>query len=117
MKKYFWLTLFLLLAIAIMQISRPQQVVAQSDTALRSEVSSLRSRVSRLESEISSLRSSSRTTRTTPSSEPTQTDSPQVVNGVPVGSTDPLFQNLANLAIELKERVTQLEKRVAQLEK
>jgi polyhydroxyalkanoate synthesis regulator phasin len=91
-----------------------QTFIAQSDTAVRSEITSLRSRVARLEREISSLRGRSPDSTPTPSPE---RDAPaQTVDGVPVGETDPMFQRLANLAIELKERVNQLETRVAQIE-
>jgi hypothetical protein len=107
--------LFLALIVSIgIQIIYPHPIVAQSDTAIRSEITSLRSRVSRLEAEIRSVgRSGSRPS--TPS-EPRQITPPQEVNGVVVGSSDPMFERLATLAIELKERVTSLEKRMTQIE-
>jgi polyhydroxyalkanoate synthesis regulator phasin len=111
----FGLVLLVTLVLAIaMQMGGTHAVFAQSDTALRSEVQSLRSRVSRLESALSSVRSGSR--QTTPST-PRQSSPAQEVNGELVGRTDPLFQRLANLTIELRERVATLEKRVAQLER
>jgi hypothetical protein len=111
----FALTLFLALIVSVgVQIIHPRPIVAQSDTAIRSEITSLRSRVSRLEAEIRSVgRSGSRPS--TPS-QPRQITPPQEVNGVAVGSSDPMFERLATLTIELKERVTSLEKRVAQIE-
>ncbi|MCU0534370.1 MAG: hypothetical protein MUD14_10810 [Hydrococcus sp. Prado102] len=124
MKKFFILRqsfvqfctiLFLALIVSIgIQIIHPHPIVAQSDTALRSEVTSLRSRVSRLEAEIRSVGRSG--TRPITPSEPRQITPPQEVNGVAVGSSDPMFERLATLAIELKERVTSLEKRVTQIE-
>jgi polyhydroxyalkanoate synthesis regulator phasin len=91
-----------------------QTLIAQSDTAVRSEITSLRSRVARLEREISSLRGGAPSPTPAPS---TDSNAPaQTIDGVPVGETDPLFQRLANLTIELKERVNKLETRVAQIE-
>jgi polyhydroxyalkanoate synthesis regulator phasin len=88
--------------------------LAQSDTAVRSEITSLRSRIARLEREISALRG--RSPSPTPAPSPDGNSPAQTVNGVSVGETDPMFQRLANLAIELKERVNKLETRVAQIE-
>jgi polyhydroxyalkanoate synthesis regulator phasin len=101
--------LIFLLALSIgigFQITRAQLVVAQSDTAVRSEINSLSTRVNRLENDIRSLmQSGSRTTRPINPSEPSQ-----------IASSDPMFERLANLTIELKERITGLEKRVTQIE-
>jgi hypothetical protein len=107
--------LFLALIVSVgVQIIHPHPIVAQSDTAIRSEITSLRSRVARLEAEIRSVgRSGSRPS--TPS-QPRQITPPQEVDGVIVGSSNPMFERLATLTIELKERVTSLEKRVAQIE-
>jgi hypothetical protein len=111
----FSLTLVFALIVSIgIQIIYPHPIVAQSDTAIRSEITSLRSRVSRLESEIRSAGRSGN--RPSNSSEPRQNTPPQEVDGVVVGSSDPMFERLATLAIELKERVNSLEERVTQIE-
>jgi len=86
------------------------QVTAQSDSAVRSELSSLRNRVSRLEVEIRRASSSS----SNPLPRPTST--PRVVNGEAIGESDPMFERLATLVIELKEDVRELQKRVNVLE-
>lgn len=86
------------------------RVSAQSDTAVRSELTSLRSRVSRLEAEVRRL--SGVTTRPVPSS-----PAPRIVEGEALGPSDPMFERLATLAIELKEDVRELQKRVTALEK
>lgn len=112
----FSLTLLLILTISIgLQLIRPHLVFAQSDTAVRSEISSLTTRVTRLENELRSRRSG----QNTPSGNLPESESvypPQTVNGRAVGASDPMFERLATLAIELKERVNALEKRVSELE-
>ena len=86
------------------------QVTAQSDSAVRSELSSLRNRVSRLEVEIRRASSSSSNPLPRPAS------APRVVNGEAIGESDPMFERLATLVIELKEDVRELQKRVNVLE-
>jgi polyhydroxyalkanoate synthesis regulator phasin len=98
----------------VIAIARPQIVFAQSDTAVRSELTSLRSRVTRLESEIRSGAGRNRTGEVRQS--PGQNVPAQTINGETIGETDPMFQRLANLTIELKERVATLEKQIKQLE-
>ena len=82
------------------------QVTAQSDSAVRSELSSLRNRVSRLEVEIRRASSSSS------NPPPRSASTPRVVNGEAIGESDPMFERLATLVIELKEDVRELQKRV-----
>lgn len=126
MKKYSWLrhslakfSLILSLAIIIslgIQLTHPHLVLAQSDTAIRSEISNLRTRVARLENEIRSRQGG----QNAPSGNLPEYESvnpPQAVNGVPVGASDPMFERLATLTIELKERVNALEKRVSEIER
>jgi hypothetical protein len=85
---------------------------AQSDLAIRSEITSLRNRVDRLESEVRGIsqRSEDR------SRVPQRRSGTGVVNGETVGQSDPLFDRLSILVIELKEEVKGLEKRVKTLE-
>jgi polyhydroxyalkanoate synthesis regulator phasin len=85
---------------------------AQSDLAIRSEITSLRNRVDRLESEVRGIsqRSEDR------SRVPQRRSGTGVVNGETVGQSDPLFDRLSTLVIELKEEVRGLEKRVKTLE-
>lgn len=124
MKNHSWLRvswvkfslIFLLVTIMAfgLQLMRPHFVFAQSDTALRSEVNNLRTRVARLENEIRSRRGG----QNVPSGNLPEYESvnpPQTVNGVSVGASDPMFERLATLTIELKERVNALEKRVNEL--
>jgi hypothetical protein len=125
MKNYSWLrrslvkiSLFFSLALFLsfgFQLARPHLVLAQSDTAIRSEISSLRTRVARLENEIRSRQGG----QNKPSGNLPEYESvnpPQAVNGVPIGASDPMFERLATLTIEIKERVNALEKRVNELE-
>jgi hypothetical protein len=98
-------------------------VAAQGEGSVRSELASLKSdffalssRVSHLESEVNRLGSSA-SLRQSPSPHLPSRRSPPIVEGVPIGRSDPMFERLANLMIELKERVNGLEKRMTQLEK
>jgi cell division protein FtsB len=107
------------LAMGILGISL---VAAQGEGSVRSELVSLKSdflalssRVSRLESEVNRLGSSA-TLRQSPPPQLPSRRSPPIVEGVPIGRSDPMFERLANLVIELKERVNDLEKRMTQLE-
>ncbi|GFE68284.1 hypothetical protein [Chroococcus sp. FPU101] len=109
--RYFYLILLSLLCVLVLN----QSVFAQSDTAVRSELSSLSSRVSRLESQIGRLGSGSRSP--SPSYTPRQpSTSPRVVNGQLIGESDPMFERLSTLVIEIREDVRKLDKRVKTLE-
>jgi polyhydroxyalkanoate synthesis regulator phasin len=86
---------------------------AQSDTAVRSELISLRNRVERLESQVRGI--TIRGENAAPI--PRRRSGTGIVKGEVVGETDPLFQRLATLVIELKEDLKKLEQRVQILEK
>ncbi|OKH24213.1 hypothetical protein NIES593_07820 [Hydrococcus rivularis NIES-593] len=92
-----------------------QRVLGQSDTTVRSEIQDLKRRINNLEIE-SSRRVGVRTIQPSLPSQPAQITTPQAIDGRIVGRSDPLFERLANLTIELRERVAKLEKRVKQLE-
>jgi polyhydroxyalkanoate synthesis regulator phasin len=104
------LLLSLLIGLGV-QVTDTRLTFAQSDTAVRAEILSLRSRVERLDSEVRRLSQSlSHPERTSGS------PSPSIVNGREIGRSDPMFERLATLVIELKERIIDLEKRMTQLE-
>ena len=107
----FCLHILLILAIGVgIQTVHREPVLAQS-----SDITSLRTRVNRLETEVRRLNQQvfrlSQTTRTS-----NQRIPPSRVEPIPVEPTDPMFDRLATLVIELKERVTTLETRMEQLE-
>jgi hypothetical protein len=108
-----------LLIVVGITIPRDRSVFAQSTTDFRAEITNLRTRISQLEREVRSLRQSSNlTTPPTTSrieSPPTFTH-PPMVNGQPIGRSDPMFERLANLVIELKQDVRKLEQRVVEVE-
>jgi uncharacterized protein YlxW (UPF0749 family) len=85
---------------------------ARSDLAIQSEITSLRNRVDRLESEIRGISQRSEDRSRVPQGR----SGTGVVNGETVGRSDPLFDRLSTLVIELKEEVRGLEKRVKTLE-
>lgn len=118
LKKIIVICLAFMLGVAIF----PGLTLAQSTSYLESRISrlesdnfQLRSQIDRLESQISQLSRSSDFPRR-PTTRPTATPPPQSPPARTARtSQDPMFQNLANLVIELKERVQALEKQVAQL--
>jgi polyhydroxyalkanoate synthesis regulator phasin len=97
------------------------RTVAQSSSALESRISrlevdnyQLRSQINRLESQLAEL--SGRASSPTPSPNRPTLPVPRSPNRQ-VLSSDPMFNRLATLVIELKERVQALEAQVAQLKK
>ena len=97
---------------------------AQSDLNLKSDIISLRARIGRLEQEVNRLRGSQskpnprlRTEQPSSSSVPSTPVNPPVVNGEAIGSSDPLYQRLATLVIELKEDVRSIDRRLSKIEK
>lgn len=107
---------FNLLALALVLLLSWQTIAAAQDSSflssrvsrVESENSALRSRLSQLESQVSRLSSNAGIGYATPS----EVDIPQ--SGVL--SSDPMFDRLATLAIELKERIVVLEEQVADLQ-
>ncbi|NJL83543.1 MAG: hypothetical protein HC890_12410 [Chloroflexaceae bacterium] len=92
-----------------------KSVAQTASRADSSEVFSLRNRVNRLESEIRRLQQGGGTLPTfRPPVSSSQRQSagsipPAVVDGRVIGRSDPMFERLATLTIELKERVNELE--------
>ncbi|HEY9635684.1 MAG TPA: hypothetical protein V6D14_19930 [Coleofasciculaceae cyanobacterium] len=98
------------------------RTLAQSSSALESRVSVLeadslqvRSQLSRIESQLAELRGRSPSPPPNPIRPPASPVSPGANRQV--SSSDPMFNRLATLVIELKERVQALEAQVAQLKK
>ena len=122
-RKFIFRTCLICLSIGIVyltQVDSPGS--AQSDLNLKSDIISLRARIGRLEQEVNRLRGSLgkpnqplRTDR--PSSAPSTTVNPPVVNGEAIGTSDPLYQRLATLVIELKEDVRSIDQRLSEIEK
>ena len=119
------LGLFLSIAICwSIAIARPSP--AQTDFNLKSDIISLQSRISRLEQEVNRLRSNSRSPNRTnnnrvkqpdaPSCQNCNSGNPPVVNGQAIGRSDPLYEKLATLLIELKEDVKDLDRRLSNVE-
>jgi outer membrane murein-binding lipoprotein Lpp len=109
------------LALIIALVILSGGTLAQSSSALESRVSrlevdnyQLRSQISRLESQLSEL--SGRSASQTPSPTRPAPPAPRSPNRQ-VLSSDPMFNRLATLVIELKERVQALEAQVAELKK
>ena len=96
-------------------------VSSQSITGINAEITSLRSRISRLESEVRNLRTSN-SAPGVPAQKPSREsvsgtiNNPPVVNNQAIGRSDPLYERLATLLIELKEDVRDLENRLVILE-
>ena len=120
-----WQRCKIALAITILTLTlivvNNQPVSSQSITGINAEISSLRSRISRLESEVRNFRSSS-SAPGVPAQSPSREsisgtiNNPPMVNDRVVGRSDPLFERLATLLIELKEDVRDIENRLVILE-
>ncbi len=95
---------------------------AQSELTLKSDIISLKARLSRLEQEVTSLRSlntrpRNSSVRQQPSNSiPQNLNNPPVINGQSVGNSDPMFERLATLLIELKEDVRNIDRRLTKIE-
>jgi len=113
MTQRFWLLflLLLLLLVFVPRFSNAQSIGLESRISrLEAEIFQLRSRLSNIESQVSRVNQPSRT----PSSTPTpQIPSPRQTKIPP---SPEMFDRLATLVIELKERVQTLEDKVAELE-
>ena len=101
-------------------------VSAQSNV-INSDIISLRARVNRLEQEINQLRYNVRVddsppakklpipNQSAPTSRPTVVN-PPIVNGQAVGKSDPMYERLATLLVELKEDVRNINERLTDIE-
>jgi outer membrane murein-binding lipoprotein Lpp len=100
-----------------------QSVSSQSITGISAEISGLRSRINRLELEVRNSRSNNLNSAPGVPSELPETGSysnngnnPPVVNDQAIGRSDPMFERLATLLVELKEDVRDIKSRLAILE-
>lgn len=109
----FWFLCFLLLALSVLipRLSQAQSIGLESRISrLEGEIFQLKSRLSNLESQVSRV------------DQPPRTPSPNRSPPIPsprqqtIPPSEEMFDRLATLAIELKERVQTLEKKVAALE-
>ncbi len=107
------LLLIIIILLIVIFVQQINPVSASVENRLRGEINRLQARVSRLESVVTNLRQGSNNNNNIPPLNP----SPQIVDGEIIGRSDPLFERLSILVIELKERVMDLEKRMNQLEK
>ena len=107
------LLLIIIILVIVILVKQINPVSASVENRLRGEINRLQARVSRLESAVTNLRQGSNNNNNTPPLNP----SPQIVDGEIIGRSDPLFERLSTLVIELKERVMDVEKRINQLEK
>ena len=114
-----WIGIFCLTVLTI-ALLLPNRAIAQSTAQLESRLGRLesdiyqvRSELSRLESQIYSVGRSGNSTVAPP--QPTPRYEPNFPRSAPPQSA--MFDRLATLAIELKERITSLETRVTRLEK
>ncbi len=115
-KKIAVLCLALLVAAIVLQMVAPSPALSQTDSRvsrLESEVYSLRSQLSRLESQVYQLNNRSQSPTSRDSRSPI---SPEPDPVRPAKPTDPMFQRLATIVIELQERITAVEKRLSRLE-
>ena len=113
--------LIVVLLSVILVLGNNNLVKAQSISTLNAEIIGLRTKVNRLESDVRNLRRSIGSNRSTPNIRqrevPSSTiNNPPAIDNTVVGRSDPLFQRLATLVIELKEEVRNLDQRLDTLE-
>lgn len=106
------------LAIIFAFVILSSRTLAQSSLALESRVSALESENFQMRSQISQIESQLATLsgRSSPSPIRVPSQTPSRTNRQ-ASSSDPMFNRLATLVIELKERVQTLETQVAELKK
>ena len=114
----------LLVGILISFQINSNSVSAQSPF-INSEINSLKARITRLEQEVNRLRNPNFNIRPR-ASQPPKTDplppatppqnNPPVVDGQGIGPSNPFYERLATLLIELKEDVRNIEQRLEQVE-
>lgn len=105
----------------ILIIVNNKSVASQSITGINAEISRLRSRINRVESEVRNLRQSGSAPSLPANKSPRESvadnfNNPPVINNQAIGRSDPLFERLATLLIELKEDVRDIESRLVTLE-
>lgn len=122
-KRIFLVSILAIAIFGFIVIDSPSS--AQSNLNLRSDITSLNSRISRLEQEVNRLRNGGRGLSPTPpkANQPARPSTPNptfinppVVNGEPIGRSDPLYERFATLLIELKEDIKSLDRRLNELE-
>ena len=128
--RYFLLLICFSLLISIFYLNPltalGHSVSAQSNLNLNSDIISLRARISRLEQEVNRLQSIRPATappsnqiknpQSIPTPRPTVVN-PPIVNGRAIGKSDPLYERLATLLIELKEDVRDIDSRLSEIER
>ena len=117
----FCLSVFLALIVSLgIHLTRPASVSAQSQSSTdrfnRSETLNLRRQIRQLDGNIRRLNETNSRSRFNLSVPRAPIGNPPIVNGQPVGRSDPLFERLATLLIELKEDVRNLDQRLTEIE-
>ncbi len=113
------LSLLLVLLVSLgIQGNKSNYVWAQSrtDTFNRAETLNLKREIRQLEAEIRRLNQLNRRSNSLTPTPRSNLNNTPMVNNQPVGSSDPMFQRLANLLIELKEDVKKLDERMTKIE-
>ena len=103
--------------ICIPMVNSPS-VSAQSINTINGQITNLRSRINRLEQTVRNLNRSNspNVIKNQPPTNNTNTGNPPVIDGQAIGRSDPLFERLATLIIELKEDVKNLDRRITNIE-
>ena len=110
-----WLIVPLAIAIVVVNHSA---VSAQSLTNINADIIRLRTRINRLETELRNTNKLRDNRIPFPKTHVPNTNlyHPPVVDGRAIGSSDPLFQRLSTLLIELKEDVQDINERLTAVE-
>ncbi len=114
----------LLIGIIYLSSQANQSVLAQSNRNFSSEIASLRARVNQLEQNVNRIRNGNIRLGNPQQSQPARISpqqrfrgsNPPLVDGQAIRQSEPTFDRLATLLIELKEDVRGIEKRLTKIE-
>ena len=111
----YFLIITIIIAIAIADYDAAS---AQSLTSINADITRLRTRINRLETELRNAKKITNNRIEFPNTSAPNSNlyHPPVVDGRAIGSSDPLFQRLSTLLIELKEDVQNIDQRLTAVE-
>ena len=111
----YFLIITIIIAIAIADYDAAS---AQSLTSINADITRLRTRINRLETELRNAKKMTNDRIEFPHTSAPNSNlyHPPVVDGRAIGSSDPLFQRLSTLLIELKEDVQNIDQRLTAVE-
>lgn len=116
----------LLVGMIYLSTQANQSVLAQLNRNFSPDINSLKARITRLEQNVNQLRTGNvrlRNLNKVPAAPPQpqqlprrSTGNPPIIDNRAIGASDPLFERLSTLLIELKEDMRNIEQRLTRIE-